>query len=150
MVFPDTSFLCGLYIQQSTSARSIAFMARQSTALEVSSLLLFEFRQSVQFQMFRHGKDRLQGYPVATGQRALSALQSDVKAGVFHLAAVDWADVHQRAEHLCLQYTRREGHRSMDILHVATALHLGAAEFLTFDGNQRKLAEAEGMRVPVL
>jgi predicted nucleic acid-binding protein len=79
----------------------------------------------------------------------LAALQSDVKAGALHLAAIDWADVHQHAERLCLQYTRRGGHRTMDILHVATALHLGATEFLTFDTNQKKLAEAEGLQVPV-
>jgi predicted nucleic acid-binding protein len=36
-----------------------------------------------------------------------------------------------------------------DILHVATALHLGADEFLTFDGNQKTLAEAEGLTVKV-
>jgi predicted nucleic acid-binding protein len=39
------------------------------------------------------------------------------------------------------------GHRSLDILHVATALHLGALEFLTFDTNQRKLAAAEKLKV---
>jgi predicted nucleic acid-binding protein len=149
MVFPDTSFLCGLYVPQTTSARAIAFMSRQSTALEVSSLLLYEFRQSVQFQVFRQSKDRTQGYPHAMAQAAMAALQADVKAGALHLAAVDWADVHQRAEHLCLQHTRSGGHRSMDILHVATALHLGATAFLTFDANQKKLAEAEGLGVPV-
>ena len=37
----------------------------------------------------------------------------------------------------------------MDILHVATAIELGAKEFLTFDGNQKKLAEAEGLVVPL-
>jgi predicted nucleic acid-binding protein len=36
-----------------------------------------------------------------------------------------------------------------DILHVATALHLGVKEFLTFDANQKLLAEAEGMNVRV-
>ena len=36
-----------------------------------------------------------------------------------------------------------------DILHVATALHLASPEFLTFDANQRTLATAEGMDVPV-
>jgi hypothetical protein len=36
-----------------------------------------------------------------------------------------------------------------DILHVAAALKLGATEFLTFDGNQKKLAESEGLRVPL-
>jgi predicted nucleic acid-binding protein len=39
------------------------------------------------------------------------------------------------------------GHRSLDVLHVATALHLGAREFLTFDANQRKLATAEKLKV---
>ena len=149
MVFPDTSFLCGLYVPQSTSARAIAFMSRQPTALEVSSLLLYEFRQSVQFQVFRQSKDRTRGYPHAIAHAALAALQADVKAGALHLAAVDWADVHQRAEHLSLQYTRKGGHRTLDILHVATALHLGATEFLTFDANQKVLAAAEGLMVPV-
>lgn len=149
MVFPDTSFLCGLYVPQSTSARAIAFMSRQPTALEVSSLLLYEFRQSVQFQVFRQSRDRTRGYPHAIAQAALAALQSDVKAGALHLAAVDWADVHQRAEHLSLQHTRKGGHRTLDILHVATALHLGATEFLTFDANQKELAAAEGLVVPV-
>ncbi len=147
MVFPDTSFLCGLYVPQSTSARAIAFMNRQSAALDVSSLLLYEFRQSVQFQVYRHSKDRTRGYPHTVAQAALAALQSDLKAGVLALAAVDWADVHQRAERLSLQYTRRGGHRSLDILHVATALHLGATEFLTFDVNQKELAAAEGLVV---
>jgi len=35
------------------------------------------------------------------------------------------------------------------MLHIATALHLGVREFLTFDGNQQKLAEAEGLVVPI-
>lgn len=41
------------------------------------------------------------------------------------------------------------GHRLADILHVATALHLGVGEFLTFDANQRRLAVSEGLVVPV-
>ncbi len=107
MVFPDTSFLCGLYVPQSTSARAIVdFMTHQPTALEMSSLLLYDFRQSVQFQVFSQSRDRTRGYPHAVAQAALAALQSDLKAGGLHLAAVDWADVHQRAERLSLQYTR--------------------------------------------
>jgi predicted nucleic acid-binding protein len=62
---------------------------------------------------------------------------------------VDWADVHQRAEALSGTHTPAGGHRLADILHVATALHLGSGEFLTFDSNQRRLAEAEGLVVPV-
>lgn len=147
--FPDTSFLCGLYVPQSTSKKAIACIQAQPAALEVSSLLLYEFRQSLQFQAFRHGRDRTQGFPVAVAQAAMAALQSDLKAGAFHLAAVDWAAVHQQAERLALRHTRARGHRSLDILHVATALHLGMSNFLTFDANQKILAEAEGLMVPL-
>jgi predicted nucleic acid-binding protein len=33
----------------------------------------------------------------------------------------------------------------LDVLHVATAKHLGTSELLSFDGNQRMLAVAEGL-----
>jgi predicted nucleic acid-binding protein len=60
------------------------------------------------------------------------------------------ADVVDEAKRLSAIHTVSGGHRGFDILHVAAALKLGAAEFLTFDGNQKKLAESEGLRVPLL
>ncbi len=41
------------------------------------------------------------------------------------------------------------GHRSFDILHVATAVDLDAREFLSFDANQNELAAAEGLEAPL-
>jgi predicted nucleic acid-binding protein len=149
MIYLNTSFLCALYILQSTSTRAITHVGGLIDPLESTSLLFFESRQSIQFQVFRHSKDRNQGYSLAIAQAASAALQSDVKAGFHRHAAVDWAGVHQIGERLALQHTAKAGHRSFDILHIATALHLGATEFLTFDDNQKKLAEAEGLLVPV-
>jgi predicted nucleic acid-binding protein len=149
MIYPDTSFLCALYVAQSTSARALAFMQSQPTALLSTSLLFYEFRQSVQFQVFRHSKDATQGYPMSVAQTALSILQANISAGVYRQGQVDWADVHKIAERLAFKHTFKGGHRSFDVLHVASALHLGVTEFLTFDGNQKKLAEAEGLIVPV-
>lgn len=149
MTYPDTSFLCALYVAQSTSVKALQFMKRQPTALISTSLLLYEFRQSVHFQVFRHSKDAKQGYAMSVAQTALSTLQANISAGVFRQGQVDWADVHQIAERLAFKHTVNGGHRSFDVLHVASALHLGATKFLTFDGNQKKLAEAEGLVVPV-
>jgi len=59
----------------------------------------------------------------------------------------DWPDVHRVAEILSKRRTISNGHRALDVLHVATALHLSAREFLTFDANQRKLALAEKLNV---
>jgi hypothetical protein len=39
------------------------------------------------------------------------------------------------------------GTRTLDVLHVASALVLGATYFYKFDRNQGKLAAAEGLRV---
>ena len=146
--FPDTSFLCALYRTQVNSARADQFMVGLSGALSVSSLLLLEFRQSVRLQIRLHLNDRSKGFPQMQGQQMLSDLQIDLNAGLLSTIPVDWSAVHQRAEALSSAHTTAAGHRLADILHVATALHLGATEFLTFDVNQKRLAEAEGLVVP--
>ena len=48
-----------------------------------------------------------------------------------------------------MTHTVTGGHRGFDILHVATARLLRATEFLTFDANQKMLAGAEGLAVPI-
>jgi predicted nucleic acid-binding protein len=124
-------------------------MASLSGSLRVSSLLLLEFRQSIRLQIRLHRNDRSKGFQQTEGQQMLNDLQMDLNSGVLATVPVDWAAVHQRAEILSSAHTLSAGHRLADILHVATALHLGATEFLTFDANQKKLAEAEGLRVPL-
>jgi predicted nucleic acid-binding protein len=116
-------------------------------ALHVSGLLLYEFRQSVRFQTWLHAQDRTKGYPQSDGDRALADLQTDLDSGALWVVAADWPDVHRLAEAISKRHTSAGGHRSLDVLHVATALHLDAREFLTFDTNQRKLAAAEKLVV---
>ena len=43
-------------------------------------------------------------------------------------------------------YTQRLGTRTLDTLHVACALELGAERFFTFDDRQKKLARAAGLK----
>jgi len=120
-----------------------------SGTLGVSSLLLLEFRQSVRLQIRLHLNGRTKGFPQTEGQQMLNDLQIDLNARLLTTIPVDWSAVHQRAETLSSARTVAAGHRLADMLHVATALHLGVTAFLTFDGNQKKLAEAEGPVVPV-
>ena len=117
--------------------------------LTASSLLLYEFRQSVRFQGYLFAQDNRKGFSWALGATLLKTLQADLAAGVLVVATVDWADVHHLAERLSSQSALAGGHRALDILHVATALHLGVDEFLTFDQNQGTLAIAEGLQVPL-
>jgi predicted nucleic acid-binding protein len=115
--------------------------------LYVSALLLGEFRQSVRFQIFRHSRDSTQGYTRKTGLEALALLQSNLDAGALVIMPAEWADVFTITERISSKHTINGGHRFIDLLHVATAVHLGAVEFLSCDANQRKLAAAEGLEV---
>jgi len=124
------------------------YMAALQGSMRVSSLLLLEFRQSVRLQTRLHFQDRTKGFSSSEGAQMLRDLQTDIASGSLSSVPVDWADVHHLAEGLSARHTPTKGYRFADILHVATALHLGASEFLTFDGQQKKLATAEGLHVP--
>ena len=145
--FPDTSFLCAVYRKQANSAMAAAYFATFREPLSVSGLLLYEFRQSTRLQIWLHNQDPKKGFAAKEGEQALADLESDLANSVMVVAPVDWPDVHQIAERLSKAYTKFEGQRAFDVLHVATALHLGAREFLSFDERQRKLAKAEGLNV---
>jgi predicted nucleic acid-binding protein len=147
IAYPDTSFLCALYVRQSTSVAAISHYQGMKEPLCVSALLLGEFRQSVRFQIFRHSKDSTQGYPRKTGLEALATLQSNIDAGALLVIPAEWADVLSIAERISAKHTMAGGHRFVDILHVATALNMGANQFLSFDSNQRRLATSEGLIV---
>jgi predicted nucleic acid-binding protein len=145
IAYPDTSFLCALYVAQSTSAAAIGYYQKMKEPLHVSVLLLGEFRQSVRFQIFRHSKDATQGYARKAGLEALAKLQSNLDSGALVVVPTEWTEVFNVAERISAQHTIGVGHRFLDVLHVATALHLGAIELLSCDNNQRKLAVAEGL-----
>jgi len=146
--FAETSFFCALYREQDNSSQADALRETISGPLPVSPLVLFEFRQSVRLQVRLHGQNSQLGFAEKEGRAMLRDLQSDLSSGALETVAADWAGVFSLAEMLSAKHTETGGHRFADILYVATALHLGAATFWTFDANQRGLALAEGLSVP--
>ena len=60
---------------------------------------------------------------------------------------IPWRAVLEQAAELSRQYTPTLGTRSLDVLHVASALALGMRQFVTYDKRQARLAEACGLKV---
>ena len=145
--YPDTSFLYALFRQQNNTAEAVGHRASMKEPLAVTALGLFEFRQSVRWQTFLHRKDAGKGYGDREAARMLADLQSDLASGLLQIAPVDWANVISTAEQLSTRHTGKGGQRAFDVLHVATALELGARDFLTFDARQGALAKAAGLKV---
>lgn len=147
IAYPDTSFLCALYVPQSTTARAVDLYRRMTEPLHVTALLLYEFRQSARWQAYLHLQDPRRGYAPATAEKALADLQANIASGAVAVVPADWADVYAKAERISAQHTISMGHRAWDVLHVATALHFGVRELLTFDTRQTLLAKAENLTV---
>lgn len=147
IAYPDTSFLCALYRRQDNSPEAAAHFKTMPEALHVSSLLLFEFRQSLRFQVWLHAHNPDKGFPHTDCDAALGKLQLNLDMGAVVIIPVDWSEVHHIAERLSARYTAARGYRAFDLLHVATALHLDVRNFLSFDNRQRKAATSEGLKV---
>ena len=132
IAYPDTSFLCSIYRRQDHTPIALAHKKAMSEPIHFTGLLEFEFIQAIRLQVWRNAADRKKGYSSREADQKLADLESDIASGVNRLVPSDADAVLRLARTLSLQRTGEGGHRTLDILHVATAVHLGAKEFLTF------------------
>ncbi len=118
-------------------------MKSQRSALTITALGEYELGNALRYSEFRK--------VIAAGEAALfwAQFEADRASGRIQVHVCNLADVVDEAKRLSATHTTTGGHRGFDILHVATALTVKAQQLLTFDGNQKKLAEAEGLVVPV-
>jgi predicted nucleic acid-binding protein len=147
IAFADTSIICGLTHIQDTSPDAWALADELGQPLTLSTLVAFEFRQSARLQSFRFSSDRTQGWSARETERMLAQFDANLAAGVFVFGAVNWPEVHALAEQLSAAHTISTGHRALDLIHVATAVHLKADLFCTVDRPQAALARAVGLKV---
>jgi predicted nucleic acid-binding protein len=82
-------------------------------------------------------------------ERQISLFKDRRRRGLYYQVDIDRLELSETFERLSLQ-TVRNGGRTLDILHVACALVLGANQFLTFDAKQRLVARESGLEVPEL
>ena len=137
----DTSFLFALYGNDAHTAAAQHWTQQTRQPITVSTLGIYQFRNAVRFAVFRKAIGQ------ADAASSLGALDADLKSGHLHTAACDLSGIVTEASRLSELHTSIGGHRSFDILHVATARCLRAARFLSFDANQRRLALAVRLAV---
>lgn len=147
--YADTSFLCAVYRVQDNSQAAWAYRNQMTEPLCVSTLLVFEFRQAIRLQVWLHTQDKRKGYSQTEADQMLTDWESDIAAGHVTIVPTDADAVLRMAEHLSEKHTALTGNRTLDILHIATAKHLSAKSFLSFDARQKKLAKAAGLKTPL-
>lgn len=77
---------------------------------------------------------------------ALASFDDDLREGRYHQADLLWRATLNRAAELSRSHSANLGTRSLDVLHVASALELGARWFVTYDARQCGLARAVGLK----
>ncbi len=142
VAFADTSFLFAVYGNDAHTPVAVNWLRETGQKVCISELADSELCNALRFAEFA---GRLGSGDAA---RFLAQYESDRTAGRLRLEICNLADIVREAKRLSGMYTAEKGHRAFDILHVATAISRGAELFLTFDVNQKKLAEAECLRVP--
>jgi predicted nucleic acid-binding protein len=138
-IYADSSFFVSAYLTDKHSHEARQAIGR-GPRLWLTLLHRAEWTNAVAQHVFRR---------VLTGVQArgmYSDFDRDRVAGL-------WAEVElpSTAFQVCIElahlYTPRIGTRTIDTLHVAAALQLGAERFWTFDDRQAKLAKAVGLKL---
>jgi predicted nucleic acid-binding protein len=139
IAYADTGFLISLYGQDAHSATATGLVKSKPVFL-LTPLGESEFTNAVQLQVFRKQWTRREARLVQE-----QFLQHQA-AGVFRVEPVG-PEVWEKALILSRRHTATLGTRTLDLLHVATAVVLSPDVFYTFDERQRKLAKAVRLRI---
>jgi predicted nucleic acid-binding protein len=140
----DSSIITKWYLPEADSAAALRIRARHEPPVVLTHLHRVELTTAWHLKVFRR-ELRLE-----TVVQALADLEQDVETGVWEPPAYDLGDVHSRAEHLARRHAAVLGTRTLDILHVAAALALGATRFVTSDRRQASLAKAARLDATLL
>ena len=139
-VYADTSFLVSLYVLDANSERAAAHMQQAKLPILLTTFGELELTNAISLRLFRH---ELSPSKVKAAHALIHKDQAD---GVLLSKPLPTSNF-EKAMQMARRRTPQLGTRTLDILHVASALELKAEMFYTFDHNQARLARAEGLTV---
>lgn len=137
-IYADSSFFVSLYLHDRHFAEAQR-LVRQHARIWLTPLHRSEWAHATAQHVF------LRKMSPAEAQAVSAQFQRDCESRF-------WMEVNlpemafERCIQLAQRYVARVGSGSLDTLHVAAALELGAERFWTFDERQAKLATAVGLK----
>lgn len=140
MTYCDTSFLASLYLKDDNHIPAVKLAGKFKQAIPYTLLAELEL-----INASRRSAERkiINAQDLAS---TLSQIERDIADGFLVRTPINQSDQYKLAMDIS---KRRAGLlcRSLDILHVSTAVLVGAEVFASFDVRQKQLAEAEGLVV---
>jgi predicted nucleic acid-binding protein len=137
-IYADTSFFVSLYLTDQHSHEAQGKLA-PALALWLTPLHVAEWTHAVEQHVFRKLLSR------GKAEDFHERFHQHRREGVWIEVAFPETAFNLSAQ-LARRHAARLGLRTLDTLHVASALELGAEQFWTFDERQKKLARATGLK----
>lgn len=131
----DTSCVLALYAPEEISSQAAELASLEKGQIHSSAMLEFEMTFAV------HAKEARGEIPRGSSTRVLSQFQTDLQRGRFLLVPLG-LDIKTCTKDIAARTLQVEPPvflRTLDGIHIATALELGASELITAD---RKMADA--------
>ena len=149
--YADTNFFTAVFADIDSTATATSLfdeLRRRGELLPVTRLLRMEYTNAMERLVFESRRGQ-QGLRV-TPENALLARASfdDIleDGNVLQWTALPEDELERTFETLAYRHTAKEGFRTYDLLHVASALLLGCDAFWSFDKKACRLARLEGLR----
>ena len=136
----DTSVLASIYLEDSHSNKVAQWLQNAMLPIPLSPFSELELIGAFQQRLFRKE---------ITHEEALKChyyFQKNLDQGVYKRVSLEGKEYSQSLQ-LVRHYTSSIGCRTLDVLHVASALLLNIREFITYDVRQKLLAETAGLKV---
>ena len=141
MLYADTSVIVKLYFRETYSREAADRISQYGESIPFTPFHDLEFTNAVNLKLFR--KELTQSKANIIFER----FSEHEQKGVYYRPPIDWTETMIRSIDLSKRHTSDIGSISLDIMHVALALSIGADRFFTLDGRQSQLALMAGLNV---
>ena len=141
MVYVDTSVIVKLYVKEEYSRDASDWLRKNNEAIPLTSFHELELINAIHLKQFRTE------ITLDESRLIISRLEEHEISGVYYRPQLDWSAIFIHAIDLSKKHSASIGSRSLDILHVASALLINADRFLTLDDRQTKLATLAGLKI---
>lgn len=140
-VYLDTGLLVKSYVFEQDTPEAIAIIESAGDPLIFSHLHSIEIPNAIRLKRFREEITK------AEETAAIRIFHSDIDAGRLVRPDYNLADVFILAEQLSAKHSAAMGSRSLDVLHVATAIKCDCDHLASWDERQRKIAALAGLKL---
>ena len=140
MVYVDTSVIVKLYIKEGYSRDVSDWLKENNEAIPLTSFHELELINAIHLKLFRTEITQ------DVTDLIISRFEEHEKNGIYYRPQLDWATIFNHTIDLSQKHSAINS-RSLDILHVASALSIDADRFLSVDDRQTKLAALAGLKI---